>query len=209
MIRNIRREPPFGPEPGVTVEGSQRHGRRKAVRYGIIAGVLALIVTSVVFAVEDSGGSPKLVLMNVPVPRFSLPSVVPDTPGISPASFEGRAVVLNFWASWCPPCQAEMPTFQAAHRALGDQVTFIGVDEQDTRPSAIAFLRHVGVTYGNGFDSNGAVSRAFSLDGTPETYFISHGEELDLNLGAVSAATLRSDLRELFGVQWSPAGAAA
>src|SRR5262249_2502818 len=159
---------PRVPEGRVTFgdsgEGRGRHGGRRAVRYGIIAGVLALIVTSVVFAVEDSSGSPKLVLMNVPVPRVTLPGLVPGSPGRWPVTVEGRAVVLNFWASWCPPCQAEMPTFQAAHRALGNQVTFIGVDEQDTRSSAIAFLRHVGVTYGNGFDSNGAVSRAFSLD---------------------------------------------
>jgi hypothetical protein len=100
-----------------------------------------------------------------------------------------------------------MPAFQAAHRALGNQVTFIGVDEQDTRTDAVAFLRHVGVTYGNLFDANGEVSRAFFLDGTPETFFISHGEELDLNLGAVSPATLQSDLKELFGIRWSPAGA--
>jgi cytochrome c biogenesis protein CcmG/thiol:disulfide interchange protein DsbE len=102
-----------------------------------------------------------------------------------------------------------MPTFQAAHRALGDQVTFIGVDEQDTRSDAVAFLRRVGVNYGNLFDGNGAVSRAFSLSGTPETYFISRGEELDLNLGALDAVTLRTDLRELFGIRWSPAAAAS
>jgi thiol-disulfide isomerase/thioredoxin len=204
MIRTIRCEPSGEQERRVTDKGRQRHGRRRAVRYGIITGILGLIVTSVVFAVEDSGGSPKLVLMNVPVPRFTLPSVVPGSPGISPLTFEGRAVVLNFWASWCPPCQAEMPTFQAAHRALGNQVTFIGVDEQDTRSDAVSFLRHVGVTYGNLFDGNETVSQAFSLDATPETFFISHGEELDLNLGALSAATLRSDLRELFGIRWSP-----
>jgi cytochrome c biogenesis protein CcmG, thiol:disulfide interchange protein DsbE len=170
-----------------------------------MAAVLTLTVTSVVLALEFSGGSPRLVLMNVPAPRFTLSSVIPGSPGISSAAFEKRAVVLNFWASWCPPCQAEMPTFQAAHRALGNQVTFIGVDEQDSRASAIAFLRHVGVTYANGFDGDGAVSQAFSLDATPTTYFISHGEELDLNLGTLSAATLRTDLKELFGIRWSPA----
>ena len=116
-------------------------------------------------------------------------------------------MVLNFWASWCSPCQAEMPTLQAAHRALGDQVTFIGIDENDTRSSAIAFLRQVGVTYGNGFDGAGAIGRTFYLNGTPETYFISHGEELDLNLGAVTAASLRGYLREVFGIRWSlPSG---
>jgi thiol-disulfide isomerase/thioredoxin len=159
----------------------------------------------VVIAVAYSGGSPKIVLMNVPVPRFTWPGVLPGSPGVSPTTFEGQAVVLNFWASWCPPCQAEMPAIQAAHRALGNQVTFVGVDVQDTRSSAVAFLRHVGVTYGNLFDGNGSVSQAFSLNGTPETFFISHGEELDLNLGALNAATLRSYLRELFGIRWSPA----
>jgi thiol-disulfide isomerase/thioredoxin len=146
--------------------------------------------------------------MNVPAPRFTLPSVVPGSAGISPTNFEGRAVVLNFWASWCTPCQAEMPTFEAAHRALGNQVTFLGVDEQDTRSSAIGFLRHVGVTYDNGFDGHGAVGRAFFLNGTPTTYFISHGEELDLSLGAVTPATLRGYLKEVFGIRWSSAGAA-
>jgi thiol-disulfide isomerase/thioredoxin len=185
-----------------------RAGSRPVVRYGIIAAVLAVIVTAGVLAVENLGGSPTFAFMNVPAPRFTLPGIVPGSTGISPASFEGQAVVLNFWGSWCPPCRAEMPALQAAHRALGDQVTFIGIDEDDTRSSAIAFLRHVGVTYAIGFDGNGVASRAFELDETPTTYFISHGEELTLNIGELSAATLRSYLKEAFGIRWSSARAA-
>jgi thiol-disulfide isomerase/thioredoxin len=203
----------FGPESpvvslGDSAEGRRRNRRRRAVRHGTFAAGLALIVTSVALAATYSGGRPKLIPLNIPVPRFTLPSVVPGSTGISPASFQGRAIVLNFWASWCTPCQAEMPTFQAAHRALGNQVTFIGVDELDTRSSAIAFLRQVGVTYGNGFDGSGKVGQTFSLNGTPTTYFIAHGKELDLNLGALTAATLQSYLKEVFGIRWSPAAAA-
>jgi thiol-disulfide isomerase/thioredoxin len=177
------------------------------MRYGIMAAALALIVGSAVFAVEDSSGGSKLVLLHLPVPRFTLSGVSPGSSGISPAVLDGRAVVLNFWASWCTPCVAEMPTIQAAHRALANQVTFVGIDERDTRSDAVAFLRRIGVTYGNGFDGNGAVGEAFYLNGTPTTYFISHGQELDLNYGALTAATLRSYLQEVFGIRWSPATA--
>jgi cytochrome c biogenesis protein CcmG, thiol:disulfide interchange protein DsbE len=177
---------------------------RKTFRYGIVAAVVALIVGSVVFAFENSSGGAKLTLLHLPVPQFSLSGVAPGAPGVSPAVFQGPAVVLNFWASWCTPCQAEMPTFQAAHRALGNKVTFVGVDEKDSRSDATAFLRHVGVTYGNGFDGNGAVGEAFYLSGTPTTYFISHGEELDLSPGALNAASLSNYLREVFGIHWSP-----
>jgi len=97
-----------------------------------------------------------------------------------------------------------MPTLEAAHRALGNQVTFIGIDERDSRAAAIAFTRQVRVTYVNGFDANGSVAQAYLLSGTPETYFMSYGKELDISLGPVTDATLRSYLKEVFGIRWSP-----
>ena len=72
-----------------------------------------------------------------------------------------------------------MPILQAVHRELGNRVTFIGIDEKDTRQAATSFLRSVGVTYSNGFDPNGTVGLSFLLEGTPTTYFISKGRELD------------------------------
>lgn len=200
-------EPRAGDPAAVSTDaagGRPPRRTRKAFRYGIVAAVVALIVGSVVFALEDSGGGAKLTLLHLPVPQFTLSGVAPGAPGISPAVFQGSAVVLNFWASWCTPCQAEMPTFQAAHRALGNRVTFVGVDEKDSRSDATAFLRHVGVTYGNGFDGNGAVGEAFYLSGTPTTYFISHGEELDLSPGALNGTGLSNYLQEVFGIHWSP-----
>ncbi len=195
---------PGDPAGSDAAGGGAPRRTRRTLRYGIVAAVVALIVGSVVFALEDSSGGAKLTLLHLPVPQFTLSGVAPDASGVSPAVFQGQAVVLNFWASWCTPCQAEMPTFQAAHRALGNKVTFVGVDERDSRSDATAFLRHVGVTYGNGFDGNGAVGEAFYLSGTPTTYFISHGEELDLSPGALNAAGLSNYLQEVFGIHWSP-----
>lgn len=139
-------------------------------------------------------------VLNTPVPRVDLASVIPGAPGISSASFQGSAVVLNFWGSWCPPCRREMSTLQAAHRELGNRVTFIGIDEEDGRQAATSFLRSVGVTYSNGFDPNGGVGQSFLIGGTPTTYFISKGRELDFTPGEVTKASLRTNIRQLFGV---------
>jgi thiol-disulfide isomerase/thioredoxin len=162
--------------------------------------VLAAIVSSVVLALGYSDGSPTVPVMNTPVPPVHLANLMLGAAPISNASFQGSAVVVNFWGSWCPPCQAEMPTLQAAHRELGNRVTFIGIDEQDTRQAATSFLRSVGVTYSVGFDPNGTVGHSFLLEGTPTTYFISKGRELDFTLGEVTKASLRMNIRQLFGV---------
>jgi thiol-disulfide isomerase/thioredoxin len=184
-------------DPG---QGGGGHRRLTAFRLGISVAVVAAIVSSVVLALGYSGGSPTVPVLNTPVPRVHLANLIPGAPVISTASFQGRDVVLNFWGSWCPPCQREMPTLQAAHRELGNRVTFIGIDEQDSRQAATKFLRSVGVTYGNGFDPKGEVGQSFDIEGTPTTYFISNGRELDFTPGEVTKASLRTSIRQLFGV---------
>ncbi len=180
--------------------GEGRRRRLTRFRLGISVVAVAVIVSSVVLAVSYSGVSPTVPVLNIAVPRVDLANVIPGAPSISMASLHGRAVVVNFWGSWCPPCVKEMPTLQAAHRKLGSRVVFIGIDEEDTRQAAISFLHSVGVTYSNGFDGNGSVGRSFVIEGTPTTYFISNGRELDYTPGELTNASLRTNLRELFGV---------
>jgi hypothetical protein len=68
----------------------------------------------------------------------------------------------------------------------------VGIDEEDRRAAALSFLHHVGVTYPSGFDGNGAVATAFGIEGTPTTYFISHGKMLDFHTGRLVAPTATS-----------------
>jgi thiol-disulfide isomerase/thioredoxin len=165
--------------------------------------IVAIVVSSVALALAYSGGGqvPGAPSMNLPMPTINLASVTPGAPSITMADFQQPAVVLNFWGSWCPSCQAEMPTLEAAHRRLGDHVTFIGIDEQDTRSSALNLLRRVGVTYPNGFDRSGSLARSFDLPGAPVTYFISHGLELDAHVGPLTQTVLNTYLLEYFGVR--------
>jgi cytochrome c biogenesis protein CcmG/thiol:disulfide interchange protein DsbE len=93
---------------------------------------------------------------------------------ISLASLRGKVVVLNFWASWCKPCEQEAADLEAAWRYYqpGGQVVFLGVDYIDTEPEAKVYLDKFDITYPNGPDLRTRISQAYRISGVPETYFI-------------------------------------
>ena len=120
-------------------------------------------------------------------PIISVGSEVPDFPltmfegysyqGASEVNFadlQGKVVVINFWASWCKPCEQEAAELEEAWRYYeGDgEVVFLGVDYVDTEPEAMAYLEKFQVTYPNGPDLGTRISQAFRIQGVPETYFI-------------------------------------
>lgn len=125
-------------------------------------------------------------------PRTPTVRVAPEAGALAPAfevpayaegktvrldAFRGHPIVLNFWASWCPPCRAEADVLQAASLRYKSQgVVFIGIDSQtDTWAASRKFLTQHGVTYPVGRDATGAVARAYRVTGLPTTYFVDAG----------------------------------
>ena len=107
-----------------------------------------------------------------PAPLFTLPHLTSDEQ-VSLASFRGKAVVLNFWASWCGPCKDETPLLQQGwKRWQGKDVVFVGVDVKDFRGDAKDFLARYGVTYANVYDGKGSTVGRYGVTGFPETYFV-------------------------------------
>ena len=85
----------------------------------------------------------------------------------------GKAVVVNYWASWCPPCREEAAMLERAWRRYRSRgVMFIGLDVWDTEQDANDFLQEFGVTYPNGRDRYGEAAIDYGVTGIPETYFI-------------------------------------
>lgn len=97
-----------------------------------------------------------------------------DGQEINTGNLLGKVIVLNFWASWCKPCEQEAADLEAAWKSYreGGEVVFLGVDYVDTETEARAYLAKFGITYPNGPDLGTRISQAFRIRGVPETYFI-------------------------------------
>jgi len=89
------------------------------------------------------------------------------------ADLRGRVVVINFWASWCIPCEQEAEFLENAWQHYQERdVLFIGIDYVDTETEAKAFMRRFNVSYPNGPDLGTRISQAYRIKGVPETYII-------------------------------------
>ena len=115
------------------------------------------------------------------------------------ATYEGRPLVLNFWASWCPSCVAEMSAaFVPAQLALGDDVGFLGMNIADDRTKALELIEETGVLFDLAEDTNGELYTALGGLGMPFTVFISaDGQILDAHNGPLTEGQLVDKISEL------------
>ena len=95
--------------------------------------------------------------MGHPAPDFTLTTAAGETFKLS--DLRGTPVVLNFWATWCPPCRAELPKLQAASERLTGQVAIVGVDQAEAPAKVGAFAEKLGLTYAIPLDQDAEVSR--------------------------------------------------
>ena len=115
------------------------------------------------------------------------------------SDFFGKPIVLNFWASWCGPCQYEMPDFEEAYKAYGEEVVFLMVNLTDgyseTLSSAKDFLEDTGYTFPVYFDTLSEGMRTYQVYSIPCTYFLdAEGTLVTKNIGMLTADALQQGI---------------
>ena len=121
-------------------------------------------------------------------PAFDAPLLVGDG-SLALAELRGKPVLLNFWASWCVPCEDEAPLLRRAHRVYGNDVAFVGVNAKDARSDAIEFVERTRLDYAHVRDERSVIYDDYGLTGQPETFFIDdEGEIVEHVTGALTRA---------------------
>ena len=115
------------------------------------------------------------------------------------SDFQGKPVVLNFWASWCGPCKMEMPDFDEKYQDYGDQVHFLMVNltdgGQETVETASGFVAQEGYAFPVYFDTDRSGAIAYGVNAVPVTYFIdAEGYFVTYQPGMLSADALQSGI---------------
>jgi cytochrome c biogenesis protein CcmG, thiol:disulfide interchange protein DsbE len=168
----------------------------------VVALLVALLGWQVFRTDEGLGLRAKVEAGETPqAPVFQLEQLDRDEE-VSLASLRGKAVVLNFWASWCLPCKDEAPELEAAWGRWRDQdVVVVGINLQDFDTDAQRFIDRYGVTYPVLRDKNGWTWGRYGLLGLPETWFVDTEGRLvgEIFEGPVTAADLDRNIRIALG----------
>ncbi|NTW70941.1 MAG: TlpA family protein disulfide reductase [Eubacteriaceae bacterium] len=118
------------------------------------------------------------------------------------SDFKGRPVVLNFWASWCPPCKSEMPHFNTVYATVRDDVVFMMVDlvdgQRETLQKGQEYVADQGFDFPVYFDTQGQAANAYGISSIPTTFFIdSDGNIIKAYQGAIDEETLNEAIAEI------------
>jgi cytochrome c biogenesis protein CcmG/thiol:disulfide interchange protein DsbE len=145
------------------------------------------------------GRSPRAVEVGARAPDFNLQSIDGNT--VSLSDYRGKVVVLNFWATWCTPCLAEMPALEHVYQTQRDRgLVVIGVDVQEPAEKVRAFLPQVGVTFPIVLDSDTALAQRYRATGLPATFIVDRqGSVRDIRIGPYTEDMLLSRLEPLLG----------
>lgn len=120
------------------------------------------------------------------------------------SELRGQVVIINFWASWCPPCREEAAYLEQTWRKYKDQgVVFIGVDWVDTKKEALAYIQEFDITYVNGPDTGTHIADAYRIKGVPETFYVAkNGELRGVHIGPLQSPELDQKIDELLAEKY-------
>ena len=193
-------------EPQTQEESASRHEtlpvilRVLPVLLALVAIIAAIKIlqgdpaTAANFSLAGASSNPYPLTAGTPAPDFSLKTL--DGQTVSLHDYQGKAVMVNFWATWCPPCRSEMPDMQNLYSELkGKGVEILAVNVQEARPPIEKFVTQFGLTFPILLDVSGDVVQQYGVQALPTSYFIDReGRISAFNFGALNGSAIRKKL---------------
>lgn len=171
-------------------------------RWIILLGVVLVLGGIWTIINRVPGDNAGIDLAPAPIKGHPAPELVLNTTTgeqVRLSDFKGKPVLINFWATWCPPCRAETPDLQAIHRELGDELVIFSVNVTSQDGGDVeGFMNEFGVTFDVALDVDGTAGRSYNVLGLPTTVFIDRdGIINEVFAGAVNKAYIEAKLSEL------------
>jgi peroxiredoxin len=177
------------------------NGRWTALTLGVLAlGVIWTIAWRAPVAAISGSGPPPSPREGFSAPDFTLELLGGGQTTLS--NLRGQVVLVNFWATWCPPCRAEMPAIEKVYRSfkpLGLEVLAVNLTDQDSEAAVAAFIQELGLTFPIPLDRDGSVSARYILRGLPSSFFVDRQGVIRSVVvgGPMSEALIQSKVEEL------------
>ena len=174
-------------------------GGRKKIGIIIAFAVILTLLGLLAWGLKKAQAGP---LDKGMAPDFSITGF--DGRTVTLSKLQGQVVIVNFWASWCPPCREEAAYLEETWRKYKDKgVVFIGVDWVDTEKEALAYIDEFDITYLNGPDIGTRAAQAYNIQGVPETFFVAkNGELRGVHIGPLKSPQLDEKIEELLAEQY-------
>src|SRR3989338_6910481 len=179
-------------------------------KYVVSIGIIAIIIAAIAFielskpkgnAIASDDKSTGITIGKT-APDFELETLEGKKTKLS--DYRGKKVILNFWASWCPPCREEMPEFQRIYSENRDKLVVVGVNLQESRENAEAFIEKLSITFPILLDPNSQVKDMYNVFTQPVTYFIDEsGKIVDKKFGPLTSEEIDEKIAKM-NVKSSP-----
>jgi cytochrome c biogenesis protein CcmG/thiol:disulfide interchange protein DsbE len=184
-----------------TEEEAQSPPTAGSKRIGIIIAfaVILTLLGILAWGLKKAQAGP---LENGMAPDFTIAGF--DGRTVKLSELRGQVVIINFWASWCPPCREEAAYLEETWRKYeGRGVIFIGVDWVDTEKEALAYIEEFDITYLNGPDIGTRIAPLYNIKGVPETFYVAkNGELRGVHIGPLSFPILDEIIEKLLAEQY-------
>jgi cytochrome c biogenesis protein CcmG, thiol:disulfide interchange protein DsbE len=180
-----------GRGPGQTWAGAIGQVWRSAVRHKLASGIVMACVAGSLTGIALVGTGSAVPAPDPAAPAFSFPVLGRSGQHVSLGDYGGKPLIVNFFASWCAPCKQETPLLARFYRNEHGRVAVIGLDENDSRGSALSFTRAEGVSYPVGWDPQVVAASAYGVSGLPQTFFLNASHRIvDRVFGALTLTEL-------------------